>query len=379
MNKENISAIIPAAGMSSRMGAFKPLMPIGNTTAIENIIRVFRLAGIGNISVITGFRAQDVSSALKHQDVRLVLNEFYANGMLSSIKTGIINLQPGSEAFFILPTDIPLVRLATVNALIEAWRPEHIFYPTFQERRGHPPLISTCFSRDILNFNGKGGLQAFLSRNESCAVDVAVADPGILLDMDTKPDYRRILAWYRQSQIPTPEECLVLLSETFDAGEAVIDHGQMVARVALALGKAIQRSKIDLNLELLVAAGLLHDLARNQRDHARVAMRILNKLDYPAVAEIVGVHMDLLLEDKKAISEKEIVFLADKLVNGTRIVDLKSRFDTAIKRYGSQPDVLATIRDRMGSALKIKQRIEQLADRSIETIVGPTVFSGSTP
>jgi molybdenum cofactor cytidylyltransferase len=379
MNKENIPAIILAAGMSTRMGAFKPLMPVGNTTAIENIIRVFRLAGIGNISVITGFRAQDVASALKHLDVRLVLNESYADGMLSSIKTGIINLKPGCEAFFILPTDIPLVRLATVNALTEAWRPEHIFYPTFQERRGHPPLISTCFSHDILNFNGKGGLQAFLSRNESYAVDVPVSDPGILLDMDTKPDYRRILAWYRQSRIPTPEECLVLLNETFDAGEEIIRHGQMVAKVALALGKAIQRSKTDLNLDLLVAAGLLHDLARNQRDHARVAMRILNKLDYPAVAEIVGVHMDIALEDKKAIGEKEIVFLADKLVNGTRIVDLKSRFETVIKRYGSEPDVLANIKDRMSSALKIKHRIEQLANRSIETIVGPTVLSGSTP
>jgi hypothetical protein len=108
-------------------------------------------------------------------------------------------------------------------------------------------------------------------------------------------------------------------------------------------------------------------------------MRILNNLDYPAVAEIVGVHMDIPLEDPKAISEKEIVFLADKLVSGTRIVDLKSRFDTVIKRYGSQPDVLANIKGRMVSALKIKHRIEQLADRSIEAIVRSTVLSGTTP
>ena len=377
MNTSNISAIILAAGMSSRMGAFKPLMPIGNTTAIENIIRMFRLAGIGDISIITGFRAQDVSAALKHQDVRLVLNESYADGMLSSIKTGIKNLQPGCEAFFILPTDIPLVRLATVNALSTACRPRHIFYPTFQGRRGHPPLISIGFCRNILKFSGKGGLQAFLARDESSAVDVAVADPGVLLDMDTKPDYWRILARYRQYQIPTPDECLVLLNETFDAGEEVIGHGKIVAKVALALGKAIQQSKTDLNLDLLVAAGLLHDLARNQRDHAHVAMQILNNLDYPAVAEIVGVHMDIRFEDEKAISEKEVVFLADKLVSGTRIVDLKARFDTAIKRYGSEPDVLANIKGRMGSALKIKHRVEQLAGRSLEAIVGPIVLSGT--
>jgi hypothetical protein len=169
----------------------------------------------------------------------------------------------------------------------------------------------------------------------------------------------------------------VLLNENFDAGEEVIDHGKIVAKVALALGKAIQQSKSDLNLDLLVAAGLLHDLARNQRDHARVAMQILNNLDYPAVAEIVGVHMDIRFEDEKTISEKEVVFLADKLVSGTRIVDLKARFDTAIKRYGSEPDVLANIKSRMGSALKIKHRVEQLAGRSLEAIVGPMVLSGT--
>jgi molybdenum cofactor cytidylyltransferase len=374
MNKENISAIILAAGMSTRMGAFKPLLPIGHTTAIENIIRVFRLAGVGDISVITGFRARDVASALKHHNVRLVLNESYADGMLSSIKTGIRHLRPDCEAFFILPTDIPLVRLSTVNALSTAFCSENILYPTFQDRRGHPPLISTHFSRDILNFRGEGGLQTFLAHHESFALDVTVADPGILLDMDTKPDYRKILARYRQYRIPTPEECLALLSETFGVDENVIDHGKMVAEVALVLGKAIQESKTDLNLDLLVAAGLLHDLARNQRDHARVAMQMLNNLDYPAVAEIVGVHMDIRLEDGKAITEKEIVFLADKLVNGTRIVGLKSRFDRVIKRYGSEPDVLASIKDRLGSALKIQHRVEQLAGRPLEAIVGPKLF-----
>jgi CTP:molybdopterin cytidylyltransferase MocA len=377
MNREKISAIILAAGMSTRMGAFKPLMPIGNTTAVENIIRMFRLSGIGDISIVTGFRAEDVSSALKHQEVRLLLNESYADGMLSSIKTGIKNLHPGCEAFFILPTDIPLVRFTTVNALSAACRPGNILYPTFQGRRGHPPLISKCFSRSILNFNGDGGLQAFLSRRTSSAVDVPVADPGILLDMDTKPDYRRILARYRQYQIPTPHECLMLLNETYDAGEKIIDHGKTVAKVALALGKAIQQSKIDLNLDLLVAAGLLHDLARNQRDHARVAMQILDNLDYPAVAEIVGAHMDIQVEEQTAISEKEVVFLADKLVSGTRIVDLKARFDTAIKRYGSEADALPTIKRRMDSALKIKQRVEQLAGRSLEAIVGPWAVSGA--
>ena len=163
MKKANLTAIILAAGMSSRMGGFKPLMTLGDTTVIEHAVRMFRAAGIEDIHVVLGFRAPDVSVALKPLDVLTVLNASYSEGMFSSIKVGIENLESDCEAFFILPADIPLVRPATVSALLADYKPNHILYPVFRKRRGHPPLISTAFTWEILNYSGQGGLRS-LSR-----------------------------------------------------------------------------------------------------------------------------------------------------------------------------------------------------------------------
>jgi CTP:molybdopterin cytidylyltransferase MocA len=369
MEKANITAIIPAAGMSSRMGELKPLMPLGGITVIEHIIRMFRNAGIEDIRVVIGFRAAEVSTVLKSLNVRPVLNESYSEGMFSSIKAGLKSLESDCDAFFILPTDVPLVRFETVSALLANYRPQRILYPVFSKRRGHPPLISATFVRDILNYTGQGGLRSFLTQNESSAIDVKVADEGILLDMDTKQDYRRILLKYRKNHIPTREECMVLMTEIFLVEKEIIDHCQAVAEVAVTLGKALRNVGNELDLDLIAAAGLLHDLARKQSGHARRAEQILCQLGYPNVADIVGAHMDIPIEDGKSISEKEVVFLADKLVQGSRMVDLELRFKTKMKQYASDPDVISIINGRLQSARTVKHQLEQLTGQSIESMI----------
>jgi putative nucleotidyltransferase with HDIG domain len=369
MKKADITAIILAAGMSSRMGGYKPLMTLGNTTIIEHAVRMFRAAGIEDIRVVLGFRAPDVSVVLKPLDVLTVLNTSYSKGMFSSIKAGIENLGSDFEAFFILPADIPLVRPATVSALLANYKSNHILYPVFRKRRGHPPLISTTFTREILNYSGQGGLRFLLEQFEPSAINVKVADEGILLDMDTQQDYLRILAKYQQDPIPSPEECLVLMTDKFFVEKEIIAHCQAVAKVAVILGKALKNAGIELDLDLIAAAGLLHDLARKQSDHARKAEQILRNLGYPAVADIIGAHMDIALEERKTVREKEVVFLADKLVQGNRIVDLQSRFKTKLRRYASDPDVFSIISGRLQSAMKIKNRLEHITGKSVESMI----------
>ena len=369
MKKVNVTAVVLAAGVSSRMGELKPLMTLGGTTIIEHVIRMFRAAGVEEIRVVIGFRAAEISAVLKPLNVHAVLNESYSEGMFSSIKVGLRSLKPNCDAFFILPTDVPLVRPGTASALLANFRPRHILYPVFRKRRGHPPLISTVFMRDILDYRGQGGLRSLLEQNESSAIDVNVADEGILFDMDTKQDYRHILLKYQKKQIPTREECMALMKEIFLVEKEVIDHCQAVAEVAVALGKALKKVGNDLDLDLIAAAGLLHDLARKQSDHARRAERILCQLGYPDVAGIVGAHMDISLGDRKSISEREVVFLADKLVQGSRMVDLELRFKTKMKQYASDPDIFSMINDRLQSALMVKHQLEQLTGKSIKAMI----------
>jgi len=79
--------------------------------------------------------------------------------------------------------------------------------------------------------------------------------------------------------------------------------------------------------------------------------------------------MDLSLEGGESIREKEIVYLADKLVSGSRIVTLESRFGDKSKKYTADPDALLSIGRRLDTAMKIKSRLEQSTGRSLESIM----------
>jgi CTP:molybdopterin cytidylyltransferase MocA len=68
-----------------------------------------------------------------------------------------------------------------------------ILYPTFDGRRGHPPLIATSLIPQILMWSGGGGLRAFLNGRDAESAELAVNDESILIDLDTPEDYRRML------------------------------------------------------------------------------------------------------------------------------------------------------------------------------------------
>ena len=72
MKKSQLAAIIPAAGLSSRMGSFKPLMSMGEITVIETIIHQLKVNGIDEIVVITGYRAEDIQRATTRKPICLI-------------------------------------------------------------------------------------------------------------------------------------------------------------------------------------------------------------------------------------------------------------------------------------------------------------------
>lgn len=185
------SALILCAGRSSRLGVFKPLLPLGEETLIERAIRLFREAGLADVTAVLGHRAESVLPLLEQHGVRPVLNDRYDEGMFSSFQTGVRSLDRGRRAFFVLPVDIPLVRPETLQALMDAFRDGEtdVCRPCFRGRYGHPPLIASALIPAIEEFDGMGGLRALLTRWGGRTVDVAVEDPGILLDVDTRDDY----------------------------------------------------------------------------------------------------------------------------------------------------------------------------------------------
>jgi len=366
------TAIILAAGLSSRMNAFKPLMLLGEMTILERVIRLFQSAGIEDIRVVAGYRAEDVLAVLNPLGIRSVINERYEQGMFSSVAAGVKSIEADPEAFFILPADIPLVRPQTIRTLMQAWEKSETFgliYPTFEGKRGHPPLISSVYAGDIEQWHGEGGLSAFLAQHESYSRDAAVADENILSDLDTQADYRKLLEKYKQYDIPTVRECMALMTDIFAVEKPIQDHCRTVAAVAEKLATALNRAGNPINLGLLAAAALLHDLARNQPDHAKAGEFILKEMGFPAVADIVGAHTDITLDEDRAVQASEILYLADKSVQGERIVSITERFAKRITRHAHDPEIRERIALRLKNAVRIKERIETVTGKPLETIL----------
>lgn len=194
MNPESATALVLSAGFSERMGDFKPLMKLGGITILERVIRLFQSTGVSRIHVVVGHRASELSPLIDRWGACSVVNVNYTEGMFSSVTAGVSSLDEATESFFVLPVDIPLVRPATLRALLQAFPAgaDAICHPTFGGRRGHPPLIGGLHIRSILEWRGEGGLRGLLTRLERHAFDVAVVDEFIHADMDTPEDYRRL-------------------------------------------------------------------------------------------------------------------------------------------------------------------------------------------
>lgn len=193
--RPDLAALILAAGRSTRMGSFKPLLPFGRGTVIERVISTVHEAGIQTIRVVVGWRADRLIPVLDRHGVPWVRNDRFEEGMYTSVQAGVRDLPTGVGAFFVFPGDMPLVQSATLTRLIAEWdkRPGGIFYPCFEGRRGHPPLIASALIPEILREAPPGGLRILLARHAAEASEVECGDRGILLDLDTPETYRESL------------------------------------------------------------------------------------------------------------------------------------------------------------------------------------------
>ncbi|HWQ73967.1 MAG TPA: nucleotidyltransferase family protein [Syntrophomonas sp.] len=188
-----ISAIILAAGYSSRMGKLKALLPLEGETLLHRAVRIFQTAGVADIVVVTGYERISIEEALIGEAVRIVYNPGFNEEMFSSVKVGAAGLAPEADAFYVLPVDIPLQSaeiLLQMNKMFNEYGPEAIIHPCYQRKRGHPPLISVCYRKDLLAWQGPAGLKGFLSQYEAHSYHLEVDDEFILNNINTPEQYQ---------------------------------------------------------------------------------------------------------------------------------------------------------------------------------------------
>jgi len=365
-----LSAIILAAGFSSRMGAFKPLMTLEGRSLLEWTVAVFRRAEVGRISVIIGHRGEDVRAEAERLGVAWVRNPDPGQGMFSSVRLAA-EAARGLDAFFMLPVDIPLVRPATVQTLLavldalpdQAGRP--VLYPTYGGQRGHPPLIPGALVPAILDHDGQGGLKALLERHPG--LDAPVWDRGVVLDADTGDDFAVLQRKARR--LPIGEVMEIRTLAELAMPERGVAHGHAVAAVAVRLGEELNRHGGTLDLDLVHNAALVHDLAKGMPGHEARGGQLLEGWGLHGLAGIVAAHRDVPAPASGVLTEKEVVCLADKLVRCDRRVGVEERFGEKLALYSLDEHACRAIRGRMNNALALRELVERSCGRGIEEIL----------
>jgi CTP:molybdopterin cytidylyltransferase MocA len=368
VNPASAAALVLSAGFSERMGDFKPLMTLGGETLLERAVRLFQSVGVRAVHVVVGHRAAQLTSRVEGLGARGVFNPAYGEGMFSSVAAGAASLAAGTEAFFVLPVDIPLVRPSTLRELLAALPAggSAVCHPIFAGRRGHPPLIGGRHIGRILSWREEGGLAALLGRLEAHALDVPVVDEGIHLDMDRPEDHRCLAERLKSRGVLSPAECGALL-ERRQVPAVVVAHCRAVADVALRIAEALNAAGAGLNLELVLGAALVHDVVRGAPNHALRGGALLRALDLPLMAEVVEAHMDIAVKTEGPLREAEVVYLADKLVLGDRFVGLDERFAGRLGQKTAAPQARAAARRRLDAARAIAGRVRATTGRSLES------------
>lgn len=188
-----VAGIILAAGMSTRMGPLKQLLPLGGRAAIEWIAAAVG-ARLNEVVVVLGHRAEEVAPVLAAHPVRWVVNADYQTGMLSSVQCGVRAVDRAAD-YLICLGDQPRLSKAVVEQVLQRrnQRDAGIIIPTTHGKRGHPVLISNVYRAEILALPPGVGLNAVTRGHPEDTCELPVAEPAILTDMDTPADYQREL------------------------------------------------------------------------------------------------------------------------------------------------------------------------------------------
>ena len=179
------------------MGSPKPLLPLGNSTYIETILATLSRARVHPVVVVLGHEAPRVQAEAGLGAAQVLVNDAWAEGMLSSLQSAVRALEgdPGVGGLLVALVDSPRFSHATVRALEHAWGTSSakIVVPAYDRRHGHPVIFDRSLWPALLAAAPERGARAVVDAHRSGLVEVPVDDPWVLRDADTPAEHRRML------------------------------------------------------------------------------------------------------------------------------------------------------------------------------------------
>jgi len=192
-----VTAILLAAGSSRRMGASNKLLlpwkgkPLLAITA-EHILG----AGVGELIVVIGHQAPEVTAAISHLSARIIHNPDHEKGMTSSIRTGVAAAT--GQGYLICLADMSLITPEEYILLLKAFEHEYsrnihcILLPEYQGQKGNPVLFSAAWRESILQHPEEDGCRTLVRKNPQHHCRIAMPTDHILRDIDYPIDYQQL-------------------------------------------------------------------------------------------------------------------------------------------------------------------------------------------
>jgi molybdenum cofactor cytidylyltransferase len=189
-----IAAIVPAAGMSTRMGRNKLLLVFRGKPLIARAVDTLLESEIDEIVVVLGHEADRVRATLQGKQVTIVENFDYRQGMNTSIRLGLGAVSSDARAIMIYLPDQPLLEPQDVNRLIRAFAEarecnKSIVVPFFRGQRGNPVILDASFKGAILEIVGEVGCKRIIKRNPDKTLMVEMETDHVVRDVDRMEDY----------------------------------------------------------------------------------------------------------------------------------------------------------------------------------------------
>lgn len=190
-----VSAIVVAAGFSSRMGdAHKMLLPFGEGLVVTHTVKQVMASGAGEVIVVTGHKAEAVEEALAFLPVKVVRNEDYASGLSSSLKAGIE--AANGNSYMLCLADMVSIEPAEyaqlINTFESAGDADLIVLPRFQGQKGNPVIFSSSYRDELLAHGAKEGFKELVQAHRDKVLWVDMLTGHVLQDMDEWSDYERL-------------------------------------------------------------------------------------------------------------------------------------------------------------------------------------------
>ncbi|MGM0471112.1 MAG: nucleotidyltransferase family protein [Bacillota bacterium] len=191
-----ISGVVLAAGMSTRLDSKLPkqLLPLGEQVVVEQVVERLLASQVEEVVVVVGYQAKQIKSKLESWPVKLVYNPDYKLGQSTSLRFGLQELNPQADGILCMLADQPLVQVSTLNYLINQFRrgDNLIVRPKYHNQVGNPVIFAAQLKPEMMNVSGDQGARALITKYQHRSKTVAVEDKGVILDVDTRSDYRQL-------------------------------------------------------------------------------------------------------------------------------------------------------------------------------------------